>query len=219
MKKSTGVVLRESYDRMRKKWRIRWLITNFFYLILVGILGVTLFSEKASFEQKIAGQAPVIENYKLKGAIYEILRHKGISLGQGMDIAQVVSIQCKELDLPPGLVLALMKNESEFHTNARSNKGAMGIMQIMPATWDMYVKKLRLGVSTQAAWDPLVNIKVATHILKDLFDTYKIKSRSEDEIWKLTLSAYNAGPNAGVQTKYVRDVKTAQKEMNKKIEQ
>ena len=219
MKKSTGVVLRESYDRMRKKWRIRWLITNFFYLILVGILGVTLFTEKASFEQKIAGQAPVIENYKLKGAIYEILRHKGISLGQGMDIAQVVAIQCKELELPPGLVLALMKNESEFHTNARSNKGAMGIMQIMPATWDTYVKKLRLGVSTQAAWDPLVNIKVATHILKDLFDTYKTKSRSEDEVWKLTLSAYNAGPNAGVQTKYVRDVKTAQKEMNKKIEQ
>jgi len=219
MKKSTGVVLRESYDRMRKKWRIRWLITNFFYLILVGILGVTLFTEKASFEQKIAGQAPVIENYKLKGAIYEILRHKGISLGQGMDIAQVVAIQCKELELPPGLVLALMKNESEFHTNARSNKGAMGIMQIMPATWDMYVKKLRLGVSTQAAWDPLVNIKVATHILKDLFDSYKTKSRSEDEVWKLTLSAYNAGPNAGVQTKYVRDVKTAQKEMNKKIEQ
>jgi len=219
MKKSTGVVLRESYDRMRKKWRIRWLITNFFYLILVGILGVTLFTEKASFEQKIAGQAPVIENYKLKGAIYEILRHKGISLGQGMDIAQVVAIQCKELELPPGLVLALMKNESEFHTNARSNKGAMGIMQIMPATWDTYVKKLRLGVSTQAAWDPLVNIKVATHILKDLFDTYKTKSRSEDEVWKLTLSAYNAGPNAGVQTKYVRDVKIAQKEMNKKIEQ
>jgi soluble lytic murein transglycosylase-like protein len=177
-----------------------------------------LLTEKASFEQKIAGQAPVIENYKLKGAIHEILKHKGISLGQGMDIAQVVVTQCKELDLPPGLVLAVMKNESEFHTNARSNKGAMGIMQIMPATWDMYVKKLGLGVSMQAAWDPLVNIKVATHYLKDLYDSYKTKSRPEAEVWKLTLSAYNSGPNGGIQYKYVKDVTTVQKEMNKKIE-
>ncbi len=216
--KSTGVVLREKYNRMQKRWWVRWAITNCFYLILIAVLGVTLAAEKSNFEQVISRQTPVIENYKLKSAIYEILKHKGISLGQGMDIAQVVVDQCKELDLPPGLVMAVIKNESGFTANAKSGKGAMGIMQVMPATWDTYVQKLRLGVSTQAAWDPLVNIKVGTHILKDLFDTYKTKTRSEEEVWKLTLSAYNAGPNGGVQHKYVKDIKIAQKEMNKKIE-
>jgi hypothetical protein len=216
---STGVVWKETYNKMKKKWLVRWLLTNCFYIILIGFLGVSLSSEKAFVREMVEKQGPVMENFKLKGAIYEVLRHKGISLGQGMDIAQIVSDQCRELDLPPGLVLAVMKNESGFVTNAKSNKGAMGIMQIMPATWEEYVKKLNLGVSVQAAWDPLVNIKVATHILKDFYDSYKKKVRSEDEVWKLTLSAYNAGPNGGVQVKYVKDVTVSQKEMNKKIAQ
>lgn len=219
MKKSTGVIWRESYERMKRKWFVKWVLTNCFYIILMGFLGVALISEKAFVRDMVEKQGPAMENFKLKGAIYEVLRHKGISLGQGMDIAQIVVDQCRELDLPPGLVLAVMKNESGFTANAKSNKGAMGIMQVMPATWDEYVKKLKLGVSVQAAWDPLVNIKVATHILKDFYDSYKKKSRSEEEVWKLTLSAYNAGPNGGVQNKYVKDVTTVQKEMNKKIAQ
>jgi soluble lytic murein transglycosylase-like protein len=219
MGKSTGVVWAETYNRMAKRWWVRWVLTNCFYIILVVVLGVALIAEKASLKETMERQAPALETYKLKGAIYELLRSKGISLGQGLDIAQAVTDQCRELNLPPGLVLALMKTESKFAINAKSEKGAMGIMQIMPATWDTYVKKLGLGVSAQAAGDPLVNIKVATHILKDFYDTYKTKSRPENEVWKLTLSAYASGPNGGIQHKYVKDVTTAQKEMNKKIEQ
>jgi len=219
VEKFIGVVWKETYNSMKRKWRVRWALTNCFYLILVGVLGLTLFLEKASFKEIVSKQDPTIEAFKLKSTIYEVLRHKGISLGQGLDIAQIVSDQCRELDLPPGLVLAVMKNESEFTVNAKSKKGAMGIMQVMPVTWDEYVKKLKLGVSMQAAWDPLVNIKVATHILKDLYDSYKTKTRKEDEVWKLTLSAYNAGPSGGVQSKYVKDVTTVQKEMDKKMAQ
>lgn len=141
MEKSTGVVLKQSYDRMKKRWLVKIVLTNFFYIILIGFLGVALLSEKASLKQLIEKQGPAVEGYKLKSVIYEVLRPQGISLGQGMDIAQIVVDQCRELDLPPGLVLALMKNESGFSTNAKSNKGAMGIMQVMPATWDEYVKK------------------------------------------------------------------------------
>lgn len=217
MEKSTGVVLKESYNKMNRRNLIRFILTNCFYFILIGILGGTLIYERKNFKEMKETYAPAFENYKLRGAIYDVLRSKGISLGQGMDIAQIIVDQCRELDLPPSLVLAIMKTESEFSANAKSNKGAMGIMQIMPATWDSYVKKLNLGVSQQAAWDPLVNIKVATHILKDFYDSYKKENKSEADVWKLTLSAYNAGPNGGIQNKYVKDISIAQKEMNKKI--
>jgi soluble lytic murein transglycosylase-like protein len=219
MGKPTGVVLMGSYKKMNKKWLVRWILTNCVYLILIGFLGASFLSQKTYFKETINSQGPIIENYKLRFTIYEVLRHKGISLGQGMDIAQIIVDQCRELKLPPDLVLAVMKRESEFFANAKSDKGAMGIMQVMPTTWHTYVDKLKLGVSIQAAWDPLVNIKVGTHILKDFYDSYSKKSRSEEEVWKLTLSAYNSGPNGGVQTKYVRDVTISQKEMNKKIAQ
>ena len=89
----------------------------------------------------------------------------------------------------------------------------MGITQIMPITWDEYVKKLDLGVSRQAAFDPAVNIRIGTHIVKDLYELYKRKSKSEKETWKLTLSAYYSGPNDVAQRglhseheKYVSDI-------------
>src|SRR4030042_806572 len=219
MNESTGVVWKKTYDSLKKKWRLRWILTNCFYLLLVVLLGTTLLTKKVSYDVFLVNdQSLVLETFKLKSTIYDVLRNKGISLGQGMDIAQAIVEQCKHLNLPPGLVLAVMKGESEFAPNAKSSKGAMGIMQIMPATFEDYAKKLRLGVSTQAAWDPLVNIKVATHILKDLYDTYKVKHpTNETEVWKLTLSAYNAGPGGGIPPKYVKEINKIEKEMNKKI--
>ena len=74
-----------------------------------------------------------------------------------------------------------MAVESNFDHQAVSEKGAMGLMQLMPGTAnDMYVAD---------AWDPHQNIKGGARYLRTLANQYQ-----GDVI--LTLAAYNAGPEA-----------------------
>jgi len=125
--------------------------------------------------------------------IYSILRSKGVSLSQGLDIAEVTIQQSKKLNLPVSLILAVMRKESTFTPFALSSQNAMGLMQIHPVTWEWFVNKLNLKLSVYAAFDPATNIIMATHILKDLYIYYQKTSKSESETWKSALSAYYAG--------------------------
>jgi soluble lytic murein transglycosylase-like protein len=164
------------------------------------------------------------ETLKTKESIYSILRHKGVSLNQGLDIAEVTIRQSRQLNLKMSLILAVMQKESLFSPYALSSQNAMGLMQVHPITWEEYVGKLNLKVTAHAAFDPVTNIIVATHILKDLYDYYKKTTNSEGEIWKFVLSAYFAGITSLSQTgmtdshyKYVADVNKFKDEFDEKF--
>jgi len=192
---------------------VRFFFTNVFYLILLGTLGLwAIQSGKANGLFSL--QRDNFSEYKTKENIYSILRSHGVSLSQGIDIAEVTIRQSNNLDLPISLILAVMKKESVFTPYALSSQNAMGLMQVHPITWEEYVAKLKLKVSTHAAFDPVTNIIVATHVLKDLFDYYKRTSRSEADLWNSVLSAYYAGKNSFSQTgitdlhlKYIADIR------------
>ena len=79
--------------------------------------------------------------------------------------------------LAPALITAVIAAESNFNPNARSSKGAQGLMQLMPAT------AASLGVRN--VWDPRQNIRAGSDFLARLYAKY-------DDL-SLALAAYKAG--------------------------
>jgi soluble lytic murein transglycosylase-like protein len=83
--------------------------------------------------------------------------------------------------LDPKLVKALIQAESGYNVRALSNKGAIGLMQLMPATASL------LNVSNP--YDPDDNIRGGTRYLRQMIDRFA--GRLE-----FAIAAYNAGPGA-----------------------
>jgi len=217
------VILRVTHEESKKRWKIGLIVANLFYLTAIASMGWLLIQDEKRKEFAILQSE--LDIMRAKESIYSILRNKGVSLGQGLDIAEVTIQQSKKLNLSTALILAVMKKESEFIPYAVSSKSAMGLMQVHPITWAEYVGKLNLKVSNHAAFDPTMNIIVATHVLKDLYEYYKKTAKSEEEVWKSVLSAYYAGVTSLSQTgmtrshvKYVADVTRFKGEFDEKLQ-
>jgi hypothetical protein len=81
--------------------------------------------------------------------------------------------------VPAGLVKAVIKVESAYREGARSKKGAMGLMQLMPATARQY--------AVANPFEARANIEGGTRYLKSLLERFELP---------LALAAYNAGEGA-----------------------
>jgi soluble lytic murein transglycosylase-like protein len=88
----------------------------------------------------------------------------------------------------PNLVRAVIEAESSFNPRAVSKKGALGLMQLMPAT----ARNLKLD----HPFDPAENVEAGVRHLKSLLDRY-------DGDVQLSVAAYNAGPGAVTRSKGV----------------
>ena len=84
-----------------------------------------------------------------------------------------------------GLVAAVVWTESKYRPDARSGRGAVGLMQLMPATAAWCAERLGQPYSEELLLQPDYNIKLGSYYLKYLMDKFG------DET--LALAAYNAG--------------------------
>ena len=97
---------------------------------------------------------------------------------------QLISTVAKEHQLEPALLHAMITVESGYNANARSPKGAIGLMQLMPDTARRY--------QVADIWDPRENLRGGARYLRDLLGMF-------DNNVSLALAAYNAGEGAVAQ--------------------
>lgn len=95
--------------------------------------------------------------------------------------AEAVQAAALANQLPAALLHAVIDNESHYNPNARSPKGAGGLMQLMPQT------AREMGVDD--VYDPAANIRGGARYLKRLMTLF-------DNDMALAVAAYNAGPEA-----------------------
>lgn len=95
--------------------------------------------------------------------------------------AEEVNLAARQFHIDPALVRAVIHAESGFNVHARSPKGAVGLMQLMPKTARL------LGVANARV--PNENIRGGAKYLADLLARFK-----NDVV--LATAAYNAGPEA-----------------------
>ena len=86
----------------------------------------------------------------------------------------------------PALAIAVAKVESDLRPDAVSNKGAIGVMQIMPRTG-----LLEFGVKRKDLFNPIINIKIGVKFLDQLIKKYRGNIGD-------ALSHYNGGSAVGI---------------------
>jgi hypothetical protein len=148
---------------MRPRHPIKRLIVGIIFLVLTNISNSTL----------AAGRAGVSLDYRGSHVTGEHALPA---------FAQYVEEASQRFLIPSLWIWAVMRIESAGDARALSNKGAMGLMQIMPDTWTMLRKQHGLGDNP---YNPRDNILAGAGYLRELHHRY-----GEEGF----LAAYNAGP-------------------------
>lgn len=118
-------------------------------------------------------------------------------------IIKAVIEASREFDVSTGLVISVMREESDFNVNAVSPKGAIGLMQLMPST------AAAIGVNP---YDPVQNVIGGVYYLR-----YCLNLKGGNIA--LALACYNAGPNGGVPPEtynYINNIAQYYKEISRK---
>ena len=152
------------------------------YVDADGVINITNVPTDARYK-KVNRTSEVAGLYRSAGGAAGGARQAAAQQNGGRVDPYVVHVKgaADKYRLPEALILAVMAVESNFDPRALSDKGAMGLMQLMPSTAkDLYV---------QDAWDPAQNIEGGARYLRILANQY-----SGDMV--KTLAAYNAGPDA-----------------------
>ena len=115
-------------------------------------------------------------DYRLRSADSE----RKTSTSANSRVVRQIETHAKKQGLDPALVEAVVRTESDYQADALSAKGAIGLMQVMPATGE------RFGVTNLENSDQ--NLRAGTRFLRHLINRY-------DNL-PLALAAYNAGEGA-----------------------
>ncbi len=101
----------------------------------------------------------------------------------------MIETNAQQNGLDPSWVYGILRQESAFVTDARSDAGALGLMQVMPLTGRLTGRLINLPIrSNSAILEVANNLRLGTTYLKNVLD-----ANNGQEV--LATAAYNAGPN------------------------
>lgn len=110
---------------------------------------------------------------------YERLRYP-------LQYSEYIRVHARAHRLDPAFVAAVIYQESKFRKDAKSASGAIGLMQLTPATArGIAVRTGGRAFHTDDLYDPEINIRYGSWYLDNLFEKYRAE--------RLVLAAYNAG--------------------------
>jgi hypothetical protein len=135
------------------------------------------------------GKILTSNNFNYAHSALPLIRHTSMSVGNSLvgfttgnsTVDNFIIESGRRNSVDPLLLYAIMHQESTFKARALSNKGASGLMQLMPGT------AVRFGVKN--IWDPQQNIEGGTRYMRFLLDKF-------DGNVQLALAGYNAGEGA-----------------------
>jgi soluble lytic murein transglycosylase len=105
-----------------------------------------------------------------------------------MHVRALVNTEAPRFALPAELIEAIILTESSGLTYALSDKGARGLMQLMPATSEQLSQELKMALAAGDIYRPEINIRLGCYYLHCLL------RRFQGDLL-LTLAAYNTGPS------------------------
>lgn len=164
-------------------------------LLVLGCLGANL-AQAALYVYELPDGSRVVTDHALNGRHYRLIRVGETARNIGKLAAhqdpqlfradpstydRLIRRVANQYDVDFALVKAVMHVESGFNPYAKSNKGALGLMQLLPTTAQRY------GIDD--VYDPVSNVIAGVRHLKYLLTMFNDKQ-------KLALAAYNAGENA-----------------------
>jgi soluble lytic murein transglycosylase-like protein len=153
-----AVILKSDHEKILQqvKHRARWLNIA---IIAIALGLVFVFSSMPSHEVQFS---------ELRGKIFRILRTKPLTIGQALDISQVITDQ---KEIPASLILAIIDTESDFRIRVKSRRSCIGLMQLSPEVWKIFMGKTEFK-DRRFSYDPVLNVKVGIQYLQDLFIMY-----------------------------------------------
>jgi len=117
---------------------------------------------------------------------------------RAMRYSEQVNTCARKYDLEPALIYAVIDTESSFNPKARSNVGALGLMQLVPRTaaneaYKFLYRQDKL-VTPEYLYDPDNNILLGSVYLHMLETRHYGKVKDPDNRRSLSIAAYNCGP-------------------------
>ncbi len=145
-----------------------------------------------------------VQHDALLGELKNLDRIRGkipanVSYGDRLVMSAAVADASRRFDIDEDIILTVISIESAFQPMAKSDKGAVGLMQLLPETAVETAQMYGVPLPDEnqgGLYDIYTNILLGTAHLRNLHDFFAARGFKDQPLWIKTIVAYNFGQNS-----------------------